>query len=128
MKTVIEGSMADQSGCIMVNDQITEVLFQYLRISLRFGETATQTFKTRKVFPRVEILRFFLLPLQSQAYDQSFSHKKYLHISPCFGKTATQSFKTPMGPLVRFFVAFGPWVLCCVCDVDWCVAMGWGGV
>ena len=59
--------------------------------------------------------------------DQSFSHKKYLRISLCFGETATQTYKTLMGPLVRFFGAFGPWVLCCVC-VMWIGVVQWGGV
>ena len=70
----------------------------------------------------------FLLPLQSQATDQSFRHNKYLRTSLRFGETATQTFKTLMGPLVRVCGAFGPWEWCCVCDVDWCGAMGWGGV
>ena len=43
-------------------------------------------------------------------------------------KIMGQNFKTLMGPLVRVFGAFGPWEWCCVCDVDWCGAMGWGGV
>ena len=49
----------------------------------------------RKIFPPLEIFDiFFLLPLHSQASDQSFSNKKYKCISLHFGKTASQNFKT----------------------------------
>ena len=41
---------------------------------------------------------FDLLPLWSQASDQSFRHKKYLRISLCFWEMATQSFKTLKAP------------------------------
>ena len=31
-----------------------------------------------------------------------------------------------MGPLFRFFKAFGALGLCCMCDVVWCGGWGWG--
>ena len=68
------------------------------------GATMTSTLT---YFPlnTLKISKKVLLPLQSQASDQSFRHKKYLRISLRFGETSIQSFKVVS---ISFFWINGP--------------------